>query len=38
MTKANTSGTRAEGENADEVVDTTMQCGYNYLRLLLYAN
>ncbi len=27
-----------DGDNADEVVDATMECGLNYLRLLLYAN
>ncbi len=27
-----------EGNNTDEVVDTAMECGYNYLELLLYAN
>jgi hypothetical protein len=27
-----------EGTNVDEVVDAAMECGYGYLRLLLYAN
>ncbi len=27
-----------EGDNADKVVDAAMECGYNYLRLLLYAS
>jgi hypothetical protein len=27
-----------KGDNADEVVDAAMECGYNYLRLLRYAN
>jgi hypothetical protein len=25
-------------DNADEVENTTMECRYNYLRLLMYAN
>ncbi len=29
---------RNEGDNADEVVNATMECGYSYLRLLLYTN
>ncbi len=27
-----------EGDNADEVVNAAMECGYTYLRLLLNAN
>ncbi len=27
-----------KGDNTDEVVDASVECGYNYLRLLLYAN
>ncbi len=38
MMKANTSTIRAKGDNADEVVDAAMKHGYNYLRLLPYAN
>ncbi len=29
---------RDEGNNADKVLGATMECGYNYLRLLLYDN
>ncbi len=27
-----------KGDNANEVVDAAMECGFNYLSLLLYAN
>ncbi len=29
---------RNAGDNTVEVIDATVECGYNYLRLLLYAN